>query len=104
MITPEARVKNKIKVYLKSIPNCWFFLPVSNGMGSMGIPDIMCCIAGRMVAIECKAPGKEKNVTALQDRTLTAIREAGGVAFVASDVLTVILHLAKEGLIDVEGG
>ena len=80
MTTPEGRVKAAIKRYLKTLPNCWFYMPVQNGMGVVGIPD------GRFFAIECKAPGKEKNVTANQRATLDAIVAAGGIAFVASDV------------------
>lgn len=86
MTTPEGRVKAAIKRYLKTLPNCWFYMPVQNGMGVVGIPDIVGLINGRFFAIECKAPGKEKNVTANQRATLDAIVAAGGIAFVASDV------------------
>lgn len=98
-MTPEGKVKAAIRAYLKTLPECWYFLPVSNGMGSMGIPDIICCIAGHMVAIECKAPGKENNVTELQKRALAAIQSAGGVAFVASSLDTVKSVLFAEGLV-----
>lgn len=86
MSTPEGRVKAAIKKYLKTLPDCWFYMPVQNGMGVVGIPDIVGVINGRFFAIECKAPGKENNVTANQRATLQAITDAGGIAFVASDV------------------
>lgn len=86
MATPEGRVKASIKNYLKSLPACWFYMPVQNGMGVVGIPDIMCCINGKTVAIECKAPGKEQDVTANQKNQIEGIRGAGGVAFVATSV------------------
>jgi hypothetical protein len=87
--TPEGLVKQRIKAYLKTLPECWFFLPVSNGMGTMGIPDIICCYRGRLVAIEVKAPGKVANTTPLQDAQLKAIRGAHGFGFVTDDVATV---------------
>lgn len=91
----EKHVKDKIKAYLKSIDDCWFYMPVQNGMGVVGIPDIICVIDGRFVGIECKAPGKEKNVTANQQAVLNAIISAGGLGFVASDVETVKFNLKE---------
>lgn len=82
--TPEGRVKNEIKKYLKSI-GAWYFMPVSNGMGQTGIPDIICCYKGVFVAIEAKAPGKKGNVTENQKRVLDAIRTANGRAWVCDN-------------------
>ena len=98
--TPEGKVKSKIKVYLKTLPDCWFYMPVQNGMGVVGIPDIIAVINGRFVAIETKAPGKKSNVTANQQATIDNIRAADGLAFVASDVQTVIDYLLYHGLVD----
>ena len=83
--TPEGRVKDAVKAYLKDL-GAWHFLPVSNGMGRHGIPDVIACLNGRFVAIECKAPGKRANTSALQDRELAGITAAGGVAVVVDDV------------------
>ena len=96
MATPEARVKLKIRNYLKSLGDrCWFFMPVSNGMGAMGIPDFICCIDGQFVGIEAKALGKTNTVTPLQARQLEAIRKAGGLAIVCdnADVLPVYIKV-----------
>jgi Holliday junction resolvase len=49
-------------------------------LGKLGIPDIIACVNGYFLAIECKA-GKGKT-TALQDRELENIRAAGGVTMV----------------------
>jgi len=80
--TPEGRVKDKVKAYLKSLgpDRCFFYMPVQNGMGVVGIPDFVCCIDGRFVAIETKAPGKLANVTANQQQKIDAINRAGGCA------------------------
>jgi hypothetical protein len=82
--TPEGRVKAKVKAYLDSLgPDvCWYYMPVQNGMGVVGIPDIIACIYGRFVAIETKAPGKVANVTANQQRQLAGITRAMGKAWV----------------------
>lgn len=47
--------------------------------GNNGEPDIIGCINGRFVAIECKAVGKKPKP--LQIRKLELWREAGGIAF-----------------------
>jgi Holliday junction resolvase len=83
--TPEAKVKAKIKAWLKE-QGIWFFMPVSNGMGAMGVPDLICCAGGRFVAIEVKAKGKRGNTTVLQDKQIMGIHQAGGVAVVVDDV------------------
>jgi len=83
--TPEGKVKDACKKYLKSI-GAWFFMPVSNGMGQVGIPDIICCYRGLFVAIETKAPGKINNTTPNQDRVIEAIRNTKGLAVVVDDV------------------
>lgn len=84
-MTPEGKIKADVKKYLKSI-GCWYFMPVSNGMGSMGVSDLICCFQGRFVAIETKAPGKIKNTTANQDRVIAEIKAAGGLAIVVDNV------------------
>jgi hypothetical protein len=47
------------------------------------VPDIVCCLGGKFVGIECKA-GNNKT-TKLQDKNLNQIREAGGVALVVNE-------------------
>jgi Holliday junction resolvase len=61
----------------------YYFFPAANGLGRAGIPDIIVCLHGYFLAIECKA-GKGKT-TALQDRELQRIRNAGGVALVINE-------------------
>jgi hypothetical protein len=82
--TPEGRVKDAIKRQLKAM-GAWYFMPVSNGMGQVGIPDIIICYRGLFVAIEAKAPGKRNAVTENQKRVMEAIRTAHGYAWVCDD-------------------
>ena len=86
----------------------WFYMPVQNGMGVTGIPDLICCAPvtitedmvgkrlGVFMGIETKAPGKAKNTTANQKRNLENIHMAGGIAVVAVD--TSVVESALKGL------
>lgn len=84
-MTPEGRVKARIKAYLKTT-DAWWYMPVQNGMGVIGIPDFIMCFQGRFVGIECKAPGKERTVTENQRRQLDGIAAAQGCVAVVTDV------------------
>ena len=84
-MTPEGKVKKKVKEYLQSI-GAWYYMPVSNGMGRVGCPDILVCYKGLFMAFETKAPGKIKNVTANQQREIDGIQRANGLAHVIDDV------------------
>ena len=84
-MTPEGKVKKKVKEYLQSI-GAWYYMPVSNGMGRGGCPDILVCYKGLFMAFETKAPGKIKNVTANQQREIDEIQRANGLAHVVDDV------------------
>jgi Holliday junction resolvase len=92
--TPEAKVKAKVVKQLKEL-GAYYFSPVTGGYGRSGVPDIVACINGRFVGIECKA-GKGVT-TALQDKNIQAIKDNGGVALVINednvDSLTAVLHI-----------
>jgi Holliday junction resolvase len=81
-MTPEAKVKASVVKLLKK-HNIYHFFPATHGFGRSGVPDIICCMNGLFVAIECKA-GKGKT-TALQDRELKRINAARGVTFVINE-------------------
>lgn len=81
-VTPEGRIKAKVDKALASLPNCYRFKPVQNGMGAPGL-DYYCCVHGKFVAIETKRPGK--NPTSRQEQTIAKIRAAGGFVFVVHD-------------------
>lgn len=80
--TPEGKVKAKLVKELKRLGTYYFF-PATWGMGRSGIPDVVCCVDGLFVGIECKA-GNNKP-TELQKRELEAIESAGGMAFVCNE-------------------
>jgi Holliday junction resolvase len=81
-LTPEAKVKTAVRKML-DVLKIYYFMPPANGFGRAGIPDIVGCMDGHFIAIECKA-GKGQT-TALQDRELNAILNAGGTVFIARE-------------------
>ena len=84
--TPEGRVKTAIKTYLKTLSHCWFFMPQGNGYGVNGVPDIVGCYCGVFFAVEVKAPGKLRTLTAMQRIQIAAIGRAYGYVIAADTV------------------
>ena len=81
-MTPEAKVKKKIKETLDSM-GAYFLQPIGTGFGSNGAPDIVVCYKGFFIGIEAKA-GKGKT-TALQEFNLKRIEGMGGLALVINE-------------------
>jgi len=79
---PEVKVKKDIKALLVK-HQAYQFTPVTGGFGASGIPDIVACIKGRFIGIEAKA-GKGKP-TALQEKNLSQIMDAGGIAILVNE-------------------
>ena len=77
--TPEAKVKAKIKAILKA-HSIYYAMPIGTGYGNSGVPDFLCCVNGKFVAIEAKA-GKGE-ATALQLKNLSDINKAGGYTLI----------------------
>jgi pantoate kinase len=80
--TPEAKVKAKIKAILKE-EGVYYAMPIGTGYGNSGVPDFLCCVSGRFVAIEAKA--NKGQTTALQEKNLRDIEAAGGVTLVINE-------------------
>lgn len=83
--TPEGKVKDAVKKWLKE-RNVWYYMPMQNGMGVVGIPDFLCCWKGQFIAIETKAPGKRDSTTANQNARLKEISDVDGISIVVDDV------------------
>ena len=80
--TPEGLVKAKIKDILKA-QNVYYAMPIGTGYGNSGVPDFLCCVNGHFLGIEAKA-GKG-TTTALQDKNIQQIKDAGGTATVINE-------------------
>jgi len=95
--TPEAKVKAKIKKILKD-NGVYYAMPIGTGYGNSGVPDFLCCVNGNFLAIEAKA-GKG-TTTALQEKNLREIKQAGGTAAVIAEeqleYLEQLLQLMKQ--------
>lgn len=90
--TPEGKVKQQVVKLMKAY-GIYYFSPMTHGFGRSGVPDIICCVKGRFVGIECKA-GSNKP-TALQEKEMQDIRTSGGVTYVINETN---LTLLDEGL------
>lgn len=93
-MTPEAKVKNKIKEYLKTIPDLYYFTPIGSVYGKSGAPDIVVCYHGKFIGIEVKAPGKLGTQTKLQKQAQEKIEQAGGVYLLVDNVEQVKGHIS----------
>lgn len=80
--TPERKVKDKVKKVLKDL-GAYYVMPVTGGYGNSGAPDFLVCYRGKFIGIECKA-GKGR-VTALQEKNLSQIEQADGIALVVNE-------------------
>lgn len=83
--TPEGKVKDAVVKLLKE-RGVYYFFPATYGMGRSGVPDIVCCVAGRFLTLECKA-GTNKP-TMLQLNEMAKIMGAGGIALVINETNT----------------
>lgn len=80
----EAALIQKIRKYLATVPECFFWKEHGGQYGTAGIPDIIVCHRGRFIALEAKV-GKN-TPTKLQAATIDKIRQAGGMAAVVYNV------------------
>jgi hypothetical protein len=92
--TPEKLVKTKVVKVLEA-EDVYYFFPATGGYGRSGVPDIVCCVNGLFMGIECKANGGKP--TALQVRELERIRRRNGVAVVVDENnLDMLLPLVRK--------
>ncbi len=85
---PEAKLVNHIRAYLEG-RGAWVF-KVHGGdtpFQEVGIPDLLCCLDGKLMAFEVKLPGERPSPR--QNRVLHRIEEAGGIAAVVESVAQV---------------
>lgn len=95
--TPEGEIKDQVRKVLDEM-GAYYFFPAANGYGRTGIPDVIACVGGHFVGIECKAGSKQP--TALQQRELDNIEKAEGTGILVNadniDILKDILENAHE--------
>ena len=74
--TPESKVKASIKKILLR-HHIYYVMPIGSGYGNAGVPDFICNVNGKFLAIEAKAGRGE--LTALQIKNIARINADGGV-------------------------
>lgn len=75
----EKNFENRIKRYLDD-KGIWYVKFFANGFTRRGVPDLLCCVNGKFVAVEVKA--QDGHPTDLQVREQKRIMKAGGVAVI----------------------
>lgn len=80
--TPESKVKKKVHATLKSY-GAYAVNYIGGQYANNGTPDILACLSGFFIGIECKA-GRGVP-TALQIKNLRDISKAGGLALVINE-------------------
>lgn len=94
--TPESKVKAKVKEILTE-RKVYHFFPATGGYGRSGVPDVVACVGGIFMAIECKAKGN--TATPLQQREMENIRSSGGMALLINETNLDILRRALDNLL-----
>ena len=98
--TPEGEIKDQVRKVLDEM-GAYYFFPAANGYGRTGIPDIIACVGGHFIGIECKAGSKQP--TALQQRELDNIEKAEGTGILVNADNINILKDILENRQDVYG-
>ncbi len=82
-LTPEGRVKKKIKEVLDSYgEQISWFPPAMNGYGKAGVSDFVCSVLGIFFAIEAKDDITKKGPTGQQQDYIDTVNKSGGIAVV----------------------
>jgi hypothetical protein len=82
MKTPEGRVKDRLKAYLKQI-GAFYYMPVQTGYGAASI-DFLVCHKGKFYGIETKRPGVDEP-SPRQKCVMREIAKAGGGVWLEND-------------------
>ena len=94
MATPESKVKKQVKKILDDV-GAYHFSPMTAGYGRSGVPDIIACVKGKFIGIECKAGKNEP--TLLQKHNMKLINQSGGLSIVVNEGnIESLLTLVKE--------
>lgn len=75
----EKLFENKIKKFLTE-QDVWFVKFFANNFTRSGIPDLLCCVNGKFVAIEVKSDKGKPSV--LQLRQIELIKKSNGIGLI----------------------
>lgn len=83
----ENIIVEKIKQYLSTVDDCFFYKQFGGSFSVAGIPDIIVCYKGRFIAFEVK--NENGKVSVLQVVIIKKILKAGGIAVVVRSLAEV---------------
>lgn len=92
----EKTVVTNIKKALEKHYPGFYFKVHGSAFQKVGIPDLVGLHKGRFIAVEVKAPGKEGNLTKIQEACIQKIKLAGGIAFMSSSPEHTLEELKNE--------
>jgi hypothetical protein len=82
----EKDLNKRIRNRLNGLPDTICFRIHGGPHGVRGLPDIVGCSEGFMLAFEVKLPGKERNLTPIQAKKLRDLEAAGAITAVVTTV------------------
>ena len=83
MTTPESKLKNEIKAYLKDKGVYWCMIQ-GGAFSKPGDPDLVACVCGRFIAIEAKTyDGTQRPMQKVRQQQ---IEDSGGIYLIAKSV------------------
>lgn len=89
MSQPEAKLTAKIREYLNTLDNSYFWKARGDPRQQKGVSDLVGVYHGRFVALEVKTPQNRKGPTLYQIVFMKKIKAAGGKAFVVRSLADV---------------
>lgn len=96
---PEGRLKKRIKDYLTKEGAVVFAIHGGdNPFQEVGIPDLLACLEGRFIGVECKLPGEK--LRPVQEVVIRRLEKAGALVVVATsveDVEAALRRTARKG-------
>lgn len=75
----EKNFEKRVRNYLSSVGG-WSVKFFANSYTARGIPDLLCCVNGKFLAIEVKATNGRPSK--LQELTIEQIKNAGGYGII----------------------
>lgn len=82
----ETKIRQDIEKYLRQ--NRIWFVRVQANANTVGVPDIIACYKGRLIALEVKTP--KGSPSELQLQVMKAIRDNGGIGGFPTSVQEVV--------------
>lgn len=93
----ESKLTRNMVKKINEMPHTWARKIHGGPHQRAGIPDILGCTYGRFFGLEVKMPGKENNLTELQEYALKGILEAGGRAGLVTTVDEAVKEVKRLG-------